>query len=134
VPAQQPLPDDRQHRICLNQHLPVVKPQNGKANSAQRFRPSLVSKLRLWLKVLATVQFHYQAGFEAGKVGKELSDRVLPPELATLHAAVAQVMPQQALGVGGCAAQGACPPLQGAFRLAGRNRLVGSPHTARSPH
>lgn len=46
--------------------------------------------------VLAAVEFHDQAGGEAGEVGDEGADRVLAAELVSFEAAIAQQAPEGA--------------------------------------
>ena len=51
--------------------------------------------------MLSTVEFDDELRFDASKVGNESSDGELTTELEAAQAALAQVEPEAALGIGG---------------------------------
>src|SRR3546814_17166508 len=67
--------------------------------------------------VLAAVEFHHEAAGRAGEIDDVGADGVLAAELVAHERAVAQVMPDLALGIG-----------HGAAEVAGEFGLVGGAH------
>ena len=100
VVGQQPAPDDLKHSLRLLQHLQVIESQNSKAGCLQARSAPQISSLGRRLEVLASIEFDHQVCFQARKVSNERADGALAAELAALQTPVAQVVPQQAFGVG----------------------------------
>jgi uncharacterized protein YaiL (DUF2058 family) len=114
--------DARQHAVDLSQDLAVVETQNPKAMRFERRRPARVRQLPIEREMLSAVDLDDQRCFDAGEVGEMRADRVLAAELEASELTVAQLAPQQLLGVGrggakvagSCARPHPCPlPLAG---------------------
>jgi len=58
--------------------------------------------------VLPAIHLDDQTPFGAREVGEESPDRMLPAEFPAAQVAIAQVTPQQSLGIGLAAPQGSC--------------------------
>jgi hypothetical protein len=77
------------------QVLIVPKPEHSTALALKEGRSANIA---LAFGVLTTISFDNQSRLLTNKVGNERSDRLLAPELCTLHLAVAKHGPQSSFG------------------------------------
>jgi len=70
------------------------------AEGLQHGGPLGIGPHRSWVEVLPTVELDDQLGFDTREVREEATDRVLTAELAAGELAIAEGLPQGALGVG----------------------------------
>jgi hypothetical protein len=100
VTGVQPIEDSVQDTIAFRQDLAVVETQDLESMGIQRSGPTSVYIRRGSFVVLPAIQLDDQSRFDTGKVSEERADRVLTPELVAAESAIAQVTPQQTLGIG----------------------------------
>jgi hypothetical protein len=105
VSAEQPFPNDFQDRVGFRKHLAVREAQHVETMLLQYAGPRRIASLAFIVVVLATVELDDQHALDAGKVGEEWSHRMLAAEFVAGQAAVAQLRPEEALGVGGRGAE-----------------------------
>ena len=101
------LSDDLQYGIGFVQHLVIPEAQHTPAVQLQKLGALLVVRQTIAMGVLAAVELNNEVGWHAGKVGKVGASGVLAAEFVAGKLLRAQVVPEQALGVGGLLAQGA---------------------------
>ena len=105
VTAEQPFPNDLQDRVRFRKDVTVRESQHVETMLRQYDGPRRIASHPSILVVLATVQLDDQHALDAGEVGEERTDGMLPTKFVPGEAAVAQLGPEKALGVGGGGAE-----------------------------
>jgi len=95
-----------EHEVCPQQHIVVPEAKHLVSVGIHSRGASFV--VVLLFKVLAAVQFYYEASFNACEVGDVASDRKLTPEFAAIKLAAFEVSPKRRLRIRCACAQAAC--------------------------
>jgi len=90
--------DHGEDRLLLFEDIIVPETQDAEAHRLDRFCSRRV--LRQPSRMLAPIQLDDQPAFEAGEIDDMAANGMLAPELAAHQAAIAQVMPYLAFGIG----------------------------------
>jgi hypothetical protein len=93
IPAQRDV-DHHPDTIGIAKHLIVPKAENAITLILDHLSPTLIRPFA----VLASIDFDDELGPMASKIGDEVSDRYLPPEMVTAEA-IAQHSPKRSLGI-----------------------------------
>ena len=89
--------DRCQYGVEIGEHVGIPESQHDKPLRFQRPGPSCIRGLLT--STLRTIQFDDQLRIEAGEIGHVPKKRNLPSELAPCHLTVAQVLPEDVLGL-----------------------------------
>jgi hypothetical protein len=92
-----------QHRVDSLQHIVVPETDHSKAVPAEQGTAArIVIQL---LQVLPTIEFDYQAGFQANEIDNKPVQRMLPTKFEPHQSTPTQMLPKRALGVGASGSQ-----------------------------
>ena len=127
--AKQTVVSHLKDRVGLDEQFAVRDPQQVEPVLLQHRGPRRIASQALIFVVLTTVQLDDEPALDAGEVGEERTDGVLPAELGAGEATVTELRPEEMLGVGGGGAEVASPcgsphpsPLPQAGEGGGRRR------------
>jgi len=102
----EPQDDVLEHPVRLRQHFVIPVAKHRPAKPFERACPPAVGPGAL--HVLPAIQLDDETPFGAREIGEESPDRMLPPEFPAAEVPIAQVTPQQSLGIGLTAPQVPC--------------------------
>jgi len=105
-------PDNLDHRVCLQQHLPIVETQHLQAETAQIGIADRVTGAPVRREMLRTIHFDHQLGRRRVEIHDESTDGFLPIELHAPDLLPAYTEPQSLLGIGHAGTQPAGEFLQ----------------------
>jgi len=100
VVGDEPVDDASQHCVTFDKRLAIGEAKHMEPMCVQDYGSSRIGFDRIRLEMLAAVEFDDEPRFDARKVREVLTHGMLAAKLVASELAIAQSLPQRALGIG----------------------------------